>query len=124
MSKDLSWEPWPIEFTSDFIPGAGDIRKEIRDRIMGVAATDSWLRENPPPVEGNWVYAAEIDENEPIAQTAMEAARELGIESKPAGTGSLTDGVHLINYSGIPAISIGPAGVPHTGPMNSLISTN
>ena len=37
----------------------------------------------------------------------MTAAGELGITSRPSGMGSLTDGVHLINYSKVPTISIG-----------------
>ncbi len=98
-----------IQFTSNFIPGTEYIQKEIEERIMSVAATDPWLKENPPSIETFWAYGAEIDENTPIAQTAMEAANDLGVKSKSVGMGSLTDGVHLINYSKIPTISIGTA---------------
>ena len=99
-----------LEFTSNFIPQTEYILKEIETKIMRVAETDPWLKENPPTIETFWAYGGEIDENEPIAQTAMTAAGDLGITSRPAGMGSLTDGVHLINYSKVPTISVGPSG--------------
>ena len=102
-----------ITFDSMFIPSTINIRKEIEEKIMSVAATDSWMKEHPPKLEtDSGQYGAEIDENEPIARIAMEAASELGIKSKPAGMGSLTDAIHLINYSKIPTISIGPSDKP------------
>ena len=76
---------------------------------MSVAATDPWMKEHPPKLETGWVYGAEVDENEPIVKTAVEAAKEAGIAPKLVGMGSLTDAIHLINYSKIPTISIGPA---------------
>ena len=39
---------------------------------------------------------------------SIGAARELGIEPKLIGTDSMTDAIHLINYSKVPTISIGP----------------
>ena len=99
-----------IEFDSAFIPSTLNPRKEIEEKIMSVANADPWMKEHPPKLEtGHWSYGAEIDENEPIARIAMEAASELGIKSKPAGMGSLTDAIHLINYSKIPTISFGPS---------------
>jgi acetylornithine deacetylase len=75
---------------------------------MSLAATDSWMKEHPPKIESNgWMYGAEIDASEPIIQTAIEASRELGIEPKLIGAGSLSDAIHLINYSKVPTISIG-----------------
>ena len=37
------------------------------------------------------------------------ALKDLGREGGLAGFGSLTDAIHLINYSKIPTISIGPS---------------
>lgn len=100
-----------IEFDSDFIPGTADLGKEIEEKIMSVAATDPWMKEHPPKFEANpWLYGAEVDGNEPIVQTAIEAAKELGIEPKLVGVDSLTDAIHLINYSKIPTISFGASG--------------
>lgn len=98
-----------ITFDSMFIPSTVNLWEEIEQKIMSVAATDPWMKEHPPKLETGWVYGAEIDENEPIVKTAVEAANEAGIAPKLVGMGSLTDAIHLINYSKIPTISIGPA---------------
>ena len=99
-----------IEFNADFIPSTVNMGKEIEEKIKSVAATDPWMKEHPPKVEGGYMYGAEIDENEPIIATASEAARELNIQPKLVGIDSMTDAVHLINYSRIPTISIGAGG--------------
>jgi len=100
-----------ITFDSMFIPSMVNISKEIKDKIMSVAATDPWMKEHSPKIEiGGGIYGAEINENEPIIKTAVETSRELGLEPKLIGYGSLTDAVHLINYSRIPTISIGVDG--------------
>jgi len=66
------------------------------------------MKEHPPKLETGWVYGAEIGEDEPIVKTALGVAGELGIAPKLVGMGSLTDAIHLINYSKVPTISIGP----------------
>jgi acetylornithine deacetylase len=106
------WEMYPekveIEFSSNFVPGSVNTLKEIEEKIMSVAKTDPWMKEHPPKMDASWVYGAEIDANEQIITTAMEAANELGFKSEIKGIGTLTDAIHLINYSNIPTISIGP----------------
>ena len=97
-----------ISFGAAFISGTGDIKREIEDKIMSVAATDPWMKEHPPKIEvGRWVYGTEIDEDEPIVTHTIQAAREVGIEPKIIGWGTLSDAIHLVNYSKIPTISIG-----------------
>jgi acetylornithine deacetylase len=98
-----------IQFSANFIPGAEGLQKEIEERIRRVARADSWMSEHPPELQADLMYAAEVDEREPIAQLAMEASADLGLESKFIGWGSLSDAIHLINYSKIPTISIGPS---------------
>jgi acetylornithine deacetylase len=108
---------WPVTypekveilFNSTFIPGTTNAQEEIEKHLLRVAAIDPWLREHPPKleVEEEWWYGAEIDENEPIVQTGLEAIKDLGLEPGLIGYGSLTDAIHLINYSNIPTISIG-----------------
>lgn len=109
---------WPIsypdkaefEFTSNFIPGTeDDIRIEIEKRLQWVAEGDDWLKSHPPQMEAFWAYGGEIDPRTPVAQTAMNVAADMGIVSKPTGMGSLTDGVHLINYAKVPTICVGPS---------------
>ncbi len=99
-----------VTFDSMHIPQTANMREEIEQRIMSVADTDPWMKEHPPKLETNpWFYAAEVDENEPIVKTAVEAVNEVGIAPKLVGMGSLTDAIHLINYSRIPTISFGPS---------------
>jgi len=99
-----------ITFNSDFIPSTVNMREAIEEKIMSVAATDPWMKEHPPKLETNpWLYGAEVEENEPIVRSAMNAAKELGIEPRLVGMGSLTDAIHLINYLKIPTISFGPS---------------
>jgi acetylornithine deacetylase len=99
-----------ISFGAMFIPSTHDAREEIEAQLMRIAATDPWLREHPPKLEtGEWLYGAEVAENEPIVQTGLEVLKDLEMEPAFIGYGSLTDAIHLINYAQIPAISIGPS---------------
>ena len=40
-------------------------------------------------------------------KAGVEAVKELGMEPKLVGWGTLSDAIHLVNYSKIPTISIG-----------------
>jgi len=97
-----------ITFDSMFIPSTKKLWMEIEEKIKSIAAADPWMKEHPPKLETDWVYGAGISEDEPIVKTALEVAGELGIAPKLVGMGSLTDAIHLINYSKVPTISIGP----------------
>lgn len=99
-----------ITFTSDFVPSTTDVRGEIQAALDRVARGDSWLREHPPVLDaGDWLYGAEVREDEPIVRTASAALDDLGIPPKLIGCGSLTDMVHLVNYSKVPTVSVGPS---------------
>jgi acetylornithine deacetylase len=99
-----------ITFTSDFVPATTDIRGEIQAMLDRVAREDSWMREHPPVIDaGGWLYGAEVREDEPIVRTASAALADLGFPPKLIGCGSLTDMVHLVNYSKVPTVSIGPS---------------
>jgi acetylornithine deacetylase len=101
-----------ISFGSMFIPSTRDARKAIEAQLTGIAATDSWMREHPPKLEtGEWLYGAEVGEDEPIVQTGLNALKDLGLKPELIGYGTLTDAIHLINYAQIPTISIGPSGL-------------
>ncbi len=108
---------WPVTypekveilFGSMFIPSTGTTIDEIEEKIANIANYDPWLKEHPPKIETTlWQYGAEVEENESIVKTAMAALEDLGIEPALRGYGTLTDSIHLINYSKIPTISIGP----------------
>jgi acetylornithine deacetylase len=100
-----------IQFDCMFVPGTPDKRREIEEKLDAVAACDPWLRENPPKLDlggpEEWIYPAEVSEEEPIVQTALAALADVGIEPELMGFGSLTDCVHLINHSEIPTINLG-----------------
>ncbi len=105
-----------ITFTSDFVPATKDIRGEIQALLDTVSRRDPWMREHPPRIEAaGYLYAGEVREDEPIVRTASFALADLGIPPRLVGFGSLTDMVHLVNYSKTPTISIGPSpGTAHT----------
>jgi len=114
MIKGGEWSvtyPEKVEITFDamFIPSTENLCEEIEEKIKSVAAADPWMKEHPPKLETGWAYGTEISEDEPIVKTAMNVAKELSIEPRLVGMGSLTDAIHLINYSKIPTISIGPS---------------
>jgi acetylornithine deacetylase len=100
-----------IEFDCMFVPGTIDKRAEIEEKFAAVAAGDPWLLENPPKLDlggpEEWIYPAEVSEDEPIVQTALQALADVGIAPELMGFGSLTDCVHLINHSQIPTINLG-----------------
>jgi acetylornithine deacetylase len=100
-----------IDFTSDFIPGTTNFWQELEDKINKTAGTDPWMREHPPLLEptDTLLYGAEVDEDEPIVQTILTTARDIGLDPHPVGSGGLTDAVHLINYAKVPTVSIGPS---------------
>jgi len=103
-----------IRFDCMFVPGTVNKRAEIEAKLAAVAANDPWLLANPPELhigEGpkqEWWYAAEISEDEPIVRATKEALADMGIEPELMGFGTLTDCIHLINYSQVPTINLGP----------------
>ena len=102
-------EKMEINFNANYIPTTQDLAAEIKDRINQVAREDDWLAENPPEIEIETMYGAEIKEDEPIALLGINVLQDLGYQPGYSGMGSLTDAIHLINYARIPTISIGPA---------------
>ena len=96
-----------ITFDSMHIPQATNVKEEIEEKIKSVAAADSWMKEHPPKLEIGWTYGTEISEDESIVKAGVEALKELGMEPKLVGWGTLSDAIHLVNYSKIPTISIG-----------------
>jgi hypothetical protein len=86
-----------------------DVKAEIEAHIARVAATDSWLRENPPKVEWLlWWPPFDVSPDEPICK-ALEAAYTgvFGTDAPYYGFAAVDDGAFL-NRAGIPAITIGP----------------
>lgn len=103
-----------IQFDCMFVPGTKDKRAEIEAKLAAVTANDPWLVENPPELRigdgptQEWWYSAEVSEQEPIVQATKTALADIGIEPELMGFGSLTDCIHLINYSQVPTVNLGP----------------
>ena len=113
-----------IEFGCQFIPSTKNVIAEITDAVNKAISLDDWMKENPPKLEfhDQWWYGAEVSENEPIAQLGFDVLKEIGYSPKFRGFGSLTDCIHLINYSKIPTISLGPT-IKTAHMANELVST-
>lgn len=88
--------------------------KEIEDFLKEALKRDAWLAAHPPEFEYEpvWHYSAEISPEEPIVELGLNILNYIGYDPQACGMGSLTDAIHLINYSKIPTISIGPADQP------------
>jgi len=98
-----------IQFSGMHVPGSKGHAQAIQSTLDRLAKEDSWLRENPPilTMDEN-LYGAEIPESEDIVRESLQILSDLGLSIGVRGFGSLTDAVHLINYSKIPTVSIGP----------------
>jgi len=102
-----------VSFGAIFIPSTTNMHEEIETQLRRVAELDPWLRNHPPALETReWHYGAEISGDEPIVQAGLQALEDIGLEPGLKGFGSLTDAIHLINYSHVPTISIGPSMAP------------
>jgi len=98
-----------VRFGAMVAPGHGNPLEEIRGALDKLRDADPWLAAHPLELSsGPFYYPAEVSEEEPIAQLGAATLTEVGIAPQLRGFGSLTDAIHLINYSGIPTISIGP----------------
>lgn len=103
-----------IYFGAMFLPGTENIQQEIRQFVTQALDHDDWLQHHPPEFSFNptWHYGAEVDTAEPIVQLGLQVVEALGYQPKTCGFGSLTDAIHLINFSNTPTISIGPDSQP------------
>lgn len=91
-----------------------EVREEMEQFVLREAARDPWLQAHPPEFTYDpvWHYPAEVDPEEPIVRLGIDVLKNIGFIPQVCGMGSLTDAIHLINYSKIPTISIGPGGQP------------
>lgn len=99
-----------IQFGMIVQPSSQDVFEALEQFLLDRTGADSWLRAKPPEVkyEKSYHYGAEISEDEPVVELAKGILDDLGFSPEVCGYGSLTDAIHLINFSKIPTISIGP----------------
>lgn len=86
----------------------GKVKKEIEDFVAGVAATDPWLKENPPRIE--WILDADCGETSDT-QEFFKVTKKCLEENVPhaivEGNCAHTDMGWFCNV-GIPTINLGP----------------
>jgi acetylornithine deacetylase len=86
----------------------GKVKKEIESLVWEVAATDPWLRENPPEIE--WLIDADCGEtpgDHEFVRLCANKLAELGLEPQIEGMGCHTDMGWFVRV-GIPTINFGP----------------
>lgn len=113
-----------LVFNAQYLPSerdenhlGGHVKAELTELVQAVAATDPWLKLNPPQIE--WLIdadCAEIPGDHPFVQTAARALEELGRPAEVEGMGSHTDMGWFVNV-GIPTLNFG-AGLPKVAHQN------
>lgn len=87
-----------------------DMRRTVEAAIARVTAADAWTVEHPPVL--TWRDApmdpAVTDRAHPAVAAFAAAGRTLGEAPVVRGFSAITDGRHLVNSGGIPALNFGP----------------
>ena len=126
-----------LECHIEYLPGRADergygslVEREFEAWIAEAAAGDAWLREHPPEI--TWgvggVPPAQVETDDPIVQTLVEAGRDLGQPSELGGLDNWHDGATLTVEAGIPAVCFGPGDIhrAHTAdecvPIDELVA--
>lgn len=111
-----------ITFNAQYLPGQKDgnglgsaVKAELEELFGGFVEGDDWFDAHPPTV--TWLVDAdcgETDEDEPVVQSTLRAARTVGLGSVLQGCMSHTD-MGLMIDAGSPTINFGPGhmGVAH-----------
>jgi acetylornithine deacetylase len=104
-----------IVFNAQYLPSerdekrvGGHVKREIEQYVASVAATDAWLKENPPEIE--WLVdadCAETDAAHPFVTLCVDSLQQIGEEGKIEGLSFHTDMGWPVNV-GIPTINFGP----------------
>ena len=104
-----------LTFNAQYLPRerdefnlGGNVKREIEDFIARVAATDPWMRENPPEIE--WLIDADCAEtpaDHDFVQICAASFEELDRKPEIEGIGFHTDMGWFVNV-GIPTINLGP----------------
>ncbi len=105
-------------FNAQYLPTERDalglgskVKKEIEDFVAAVAATDSWLSQNPPEIE--WLIDADCAEtpgDHEFVRLCAKVMEDLGTPAQVEGLGCHTDMGWFVNV-GIPTINFGAGNV-------------
>jgi acetylornithine deacetylase len=86
----------------------GHVKHEVERYLQEVAGNDEWLTEHPPVIR--WTVDAnpgEVSLDDPLLLALQRSCAELGLDTRPNGTGFHTDSSILI-AGGIPTVVFGP----------------
>jgi acetylornithine deacetylase len=107
-----------LMFNAQFLPAerdalglGGNVKKEIEDFVAAVAATDSWLRQNPPEIQ--WLVDADCGEtpgDHEFVRLCAQVIEGLGAPAEVEGLGFHTDMGWFVDV-GIPTINFGAGNV-------------
>jgi acetylornithine deacetylase len=107
-----------LMFNAQFLPAEKDafglgskVKKEIEDFVAAVAATDSWLRQNPPAIQ--WLVDADCGEtpaDHEFVRLCAKVMEELGTPAAVEGLGFHTDMGWFVDV-GMPTINFGAGNV-------------
>jgi acetylornithine deacetylase len=89
----------------------GEMRPIVEEALAAVTAGDPWLTEHPPTLtwRGLAMEAAVSDPGHPAVEAMLDAGRRVTGQVPALTAASVaTDGRHLVNAGGIPAINFGP----------------
>jgi acetylornithine deacetylase len=88
-----------------------DVRREVDERLIQVAATDDWLAEHPPTM--SWsanVMPLELSTDEPIVTVVSRVSADIGRPGQLAGLNSWFDGATFSRLGATPTVAFGPSG--------------
>ena len=105
-------ETLEAEVRVGFLPGEElePFKREVSERILGVAARDPWLRDHPPRITffGGQFIAAETPPHSPICDAIRDAHRRVtGREARIEAATYGADMRHFIRFGGMPCVMYG-----------------
>ncbi len=102
-----------------------EIKQEIEEAITVYAATDPWLKDNPPKVE--WLLfwpGFDVPVDAPISLAVAQAYKEaMGKPVDIYGFAAVDDGAFL-NLAGIPCVTMGPGNLQVCHAANEYVEIN
>lgn len=87
----------------------GNVRKEIEEHLLAIAATDQWLRSNPPVFE--WFVdadCAEVHKDHELVTILGDSIARIGRAPRVGGTEAHTDMSLLTKAARTPTVNFGP----------------
>lgn len=102
-------------------------RRDLEEAVRRAAASDPWLRENPPIVEWKWYRSdpSSIPVNHPIVETLKTAYRDVtGTLPRVEGKTYSSDMRLLIKVGGIPTMIFGPGDIVQAHAADEFVAVS